>query len=174
MQRPATTGEDQSRRTFLTYGIFAIGGLITAALGIPALGSLILPTLRSRKSDWVSAGAASQYAVGQPKLNEVTITIRDGWSEQQEKKPVWVVRKSDTDFQVYNGRCVHLGCAYSWKADQNVFECPCHGGRYSIDGVVMGGPPPRPLDSLSSRVESGNLLVEFVDYRVGVPAKEAE
>jgi menaquinol-cytochrome c reductase iron-sulfur subunit len=173
MRQPPTMGDDHGRRTFLTYGIFAIGGLIAAALGIPLVGSLVLPTLRTRKPDWVSAGAASQFTVGQPKLGEVTITIRDGWSERREKKALWVVRKGDNDFRVYNGQCVHLGCAYSWKSDQNEFYCPCHGGRYSPDGVVLGGPPPRPLDLLPSRVESGNLLVEFQDYRVGVPTKEA-
>ena len=172
MQDNAKSGTDHGRRTFLTYGIFALGGLVTAALGIPLIGSLVLPTLRNRKLEWVSAGAITQFATGQPKQSEVTITTRDGYSEHQEKKTIWVIKKTDADYTVLNGRCVHLGCAYSWKADLKEFACPCHQGRYSVDGTVIGGPPPRPLDTLPWRVEQGNLLVEYRDFRLGIPGKE--
>jgi len=168
----ARTGDDLGRRTLLTYGIFAIGGLIAAAIGIPAIGSFVLPTLRSGKTNFVPAGTTNDF-VGQPKKSEVTVTKRDGWLELRQKKSVWVVRKSNTDFTVFNGTCVHLGCAFSWQPGQSEFICPCHGGRYSIDGKVLGGPPPRPLDTLNWRIDGNNLLVEYQDYRQGVPSKEA-
>ena len=41
-----------------------------------------------------------------------------------------------------------------------------------LDGKVVGGPPPRPLDTLDWRVEGGNLVVDYRDFLLGVPEKE--
>ena len=167
------TAERQvSRRTFFSYVIVAVGGFVTAATGIPLIGSLILPTLRKRTPGWVSAGALSEFPVGQPRAVTVTVTSRDGWMEKSEAKGVWVVRHGQDSFTVFNGRCVHLGCAFSWQEAQKEFLCPCHGGRYSLDGKVLGGPPPRPLDTLEWRVEQGNLMIQYQDFRLGVSQKE--
>ncbi len=160
------------RRTFLTYLNFALGGFISVALGIPLVGSLVLPTLKQREAIWSPAGPIGDYPLGQPKAATVTVTIRDGWIERQEAKGIWVVRNSQEGFTVLNGRCVHLGCAYSWVESQKEFLCPCHAGRYSLDGKVLSGPPPRPLDNLEWRVEGGNLMVRYQDFRLGIPQKE--
>jgi Rieske Fe-S protein len=36
---------------------------------------------------------------------------------------------------------------------------------------VLGGPPPRPLDTLPVKVEDGVLYAEYQDFRLGVPDK---
>lgn len=167
------TAEKQvDRRTFFNYVIAAGGAFITAVLGIPLVGSLILPTLRQRQANWVAAGAVEDFPLGQPKTATVTLTRKDGWIEQQETKGVWVLRRGEADFTVFNGRCTHLGCAFNWMENQQEFLCPCHGGRYSLEGQVTGGPPPRPLDTLEWRVEQGKLMVQYQDFRLGVPQKE--
>lgn len=164
--------EQTTRRTFLSYVIVAIGGFISTVLGIPLVGSAVLPALRAREANWVPVGSVADFPIGQPKTATVTVTRRDGWVEQTESKGVWVVRTGESSFTVFNGRCVHLGCAFNWQAAQNEFLCPCHGGRYSLDGKVVGGPPPRPLDTLEWRVEQGNLVVQYQDFRLGVSQKE--
>jgi menaquinol-cytochrome c reductase iron-sulfur subunit len=63
---------------------------------------------------------------------------------------------------VFNPRCTHLGCAYRWDARREQFACPCHGGTFAISGEVTGGPPPRALTKLSSKIEDGTLRVRFV------------
>ena len=162
----------QGRRAFLSYVILAVGGFISAAVGLPAIGSLILPTLRPRQVGWTVVGSVAGFPIGQPKQASFELVERDGWLERRDAKSVWVVRHSEDSFTVFNGRCVHLGCAYSWQEGQQEFACPCHGGRYALDGKVIGGPPPRPLDTLRWRVEGGNLVVEYQDFRLGVPQKE--
>jgi nitrite reductase/ring-hydroxylating ferredoxin subunit len=44
--------------------------------------------------------------------------------------------------------CTHLGCVVAWQDQAGEFLCPCHGGRFSADGQVLGGPPPKPLETL--------------------------
>lgn len=167
-----TAQEQVERRTFLGYVVAAVGAFITTVVGVPLVGSLILPGLREHQPNWVSAGPASDFPIGQPKAATVTVTTKDGWIEQKEAKGIWVVKHTENDFTVFNGRCVHLGCAYSWQSSLNEFVCPCHGGRYSITGKVLGGPPPRPLDTLSWKLGQGNLVVQYEDFRLGIPQKE--
>jgi Rieske Fe-S protein len=40
-------------------------------------------------------------------------------------------------------RCTHLGC--SLRAVGSEWVCPCHGGRFSLEGAVVAGPPRSPL-----------------------------
>jgi len=171
-ERHEATQRQADRRTFLGYVIAAVGAFITTAVGIPTVGSLILPALRPRQPNWVTAGEVSDFPTGQPKSVTVTVSSKDGWIEQSEAKGIWVIKHAEDSFTVFNGRGFHLGCAYSWQQGQNEFICPCHGGRYSLDGKVLGGPPPRALDTLQWRVDQGKLVVQYQDFRLGVSQKE--
>ncbi len=161
-----------TRRAFMSWAIVAIGGFITVVVGVPILGLVILPALRPTKANEVNAGPTRAFPTGIPTAATVAITTSDGWVQSKQDKGVWVVKKSETDFTVFSGRCTHLGCAYSWVAAQNQFICPCHGGHYSIAGVVLAGPPPRPLDTLNWRIDQGNLIVQYEEFRLGIPQKE--
>src|SRR5512133_2398145 len=108
-QGEENTEKQVTRRTFLSYVHVAIGSFITVLLGVPLVGSAILPALRKSQENQVSAGPLNGFNVGEPKSVDVTITIKDGWISAQQNRGVWVVKKSDNDFTVYNGRCVHLG-----------------------------------------------------------------
>jgi Rieske Fe-S protein len=57
-------------------------------------------------------------------------------------------------------QCTHRGCAVAWQDADNKFVCPCHGGTYDRTGTVLGGPPPRPLPRLQTKVEAGTLYVQ--------------
>jgi len=47
----------------------------------------------------------------------------------------------------------------SWKEAEVVYVCPCHDAHFSIDGEVVSGPPPRPLDPYETKIENGELFV---------------
>jgi cytochrome b6-f complex iron-sulfur subunit len=55
--------------------------------------------------------------------------------------------------------CTHLGCIVQWEKDKQTFLCPCHAGRYSPDGAVVAGPPPRPLAKIPFTVANGKITV---------------
>ena len=76
-----------------------------------------------------------------------------------EKATAWVVRMDDQDVVAFTPQCTHLGCAYHWESKRNYFLCPCHTSVFSIDGKVIGGPAPRPLDRYVTRIDSGKLLI---------------
>lgn len=37
-------------------------------------------------------------------------------------------------------RCPHLGCALQWNSHEHSWDCPCHGSRFSEDGMLLDNP----------------------------------
>lgn len=170
----STEQEGNSRRRFLGWTIGGIAAFLTAAIGVPAAGTVASAMLAHGEALSVRLEKLTNYPVGQPTLSQFTLTRTDGWLRTTEGRGVWVVRTSDQDVTVFNGRCTHLGCAYNWRAQNpntNRFVCPCHDGVFGLDGKVVSGPPPRPLDTLPVKVADGFVVIEYQDFRSGVPDK---
>ena len=158
--KPRVLDAQVSRRKFLAGGIGAIAGLIGAALGIPVVGYAISPALAKKEQNWVEIGSVNDFQPLQPTKVEYDVFRRDGWIDEQIKKTAWLVMsRGGESAVVYDPRCTHLGCAYRWEAKDKLFLCPCHDGKFDLDGAVIGGPPPRPLDRLKAKIEGGKILV---------------
>jgi len=155
-----TPDNDLSRRTFLRNVILAVVVLITAVLGVLLTGFAIVSALRKEASRWVEVIAVDQIPVGEPTQVNYTYSRTDGWISERAGRSVWIVNKDNVNFVVYDPRCTHLGCPYHWDSNQKKFLCPCHGGVFDIEGKVLAGPPPRPLDRLTNKVENGKLLIQ--------------
>ncbi|TAK35992.1 MAG: ubiquinol-cytochrome c reductase iron-sulfur subunit [Chloroflexota bacterium] len=161
-----------SRRSFLAAVMGGFSALVATVLGVPAVVFGLSPALKqTKKETWVQVGLPGDFKTGQPQMAEFTIFRKDGWLEESVSKSVWVVRTGDADFAVYNPRCTHLGCIVSWRPEETAFFSPCHGGVFALTGEVLAGPPPRSLDKLDWKVDGGKLVVNFKDFRLGVPEK---
>lgn len=55
--------------------------------------------------------------------------------------------------------CSHLGCLVNWDKNKDEFLCPCHGGKYDMEGMVKEGPPPAPLTRLPLKIKDGKVFV---------------
>jgi menaquinol-cytochrome c reductase iron-sulfur subunit len=159
------------RRTLLAQVIGACGAFLAALIGIPAIGAAVAPALKQEEPTWFPVGNPTSFPVGTPVPVSISVPQTDGWIQTTQVHGVWIVKQSDTQFTAYNGRCTHLGCAYSWQTEQNQFTCPCHAGVYALDGHVLAGPPPRPLDTLPVRIDDGEIQVQYQDYQLGTPEK---
>ena len=42
-------------------------------------------------------------------------------------------------------RCPHLGCALKWNKYEKTWDCPCHGSRFSENGVILDNPSQKNL-----------------------------
>ena len=157
-----------TRRSLFRWVTAAAASLIGAGLAIPLIGYVISPALKRRVSSWVDVGSVDDLKVGAPTQLDYVATVRDGWMETRVQKAVWAIKKPDGAVTVYSPICTHLGCGYRWDDTDHRFESPCHGSRFDADGLVIGGPAPRPLDLLPAKVESGRLLVQYKEFRSGL------
>ena len=66
---------------------------------------------------------------------------------------------NEGDILVTMGVCTHLGCVVAWQEQAGEFLCPCHGGRFSAVGQVLGGPPPSPLETLAVELDGDQLKI---------------
>jgi Rieske Fe-S protein len=163
------------RRTFLRWAT-AIGGVLSAFLaGVPAARAFLSPTFRrTREEKWIRLGEVDQFDPDVPTKVDFVDAVSDAWVETRRLRNVWIYTEDGETFRVYNGRCTHLGCNYSLDEEKNVFRCPCHTGFFDLKtGAVLGGPPPRPLDTLDVKVEDGILYARYQDFHLGVSEKSA-
>jgi quinol---cytochrome c reductase iron-sulfur subunit, bacillus type len=171
----AAAGTTATRRTTLGYMGAALVAFMATVAGLPMVGYLAAPLAARASAAWLSLGKADTFTPGEPRLVSVSVARQDGWRRYTEARAVWVSAEEDGQFTVLNGRCTHLGCAYSWRTEGRYagkFYCPCHDGVYDRDGTVLSGPPPRALDRLDARVIGDDLMVLQQDFRLGVPSKE--
>lgn len=152
--QPAKPTRRQFYYLTLIYGLSTIMGVMVS---IPAFLYLLLPPRAKKREQWVDAADLSQLPVGTPQ--EVTFRINkiDGWKVSSEKATAWMIKSADNEVVAFAPQCTHLGCAYHWEANAKHFVCPCHTSVFAMDGRVLSGPAPRPLDRHQVRV-TGNLV----------------
>lgn len=151
--------ESQTRRSFYITAINLLGSVIAAALAIPAAAYLLIRPKGTEDNGLTEVADLNQLKIGKP---QEVIYLRkrvDGWHKATEKASTWVVRTDDHSVIAFDPACTHLGCAYHWDAPANHFICPCHASAFSIDGKVLSGPAPRPLDRYVAKVEDGKILI---------------
>jgi quinol---cytochrome c reductase iron-sulfur subunit, bacillus type len=163
--------EGEGRRTFLGWVSAAIAGAIGLVVGIPLVGYTILPALKRQKLSWHDVGPEKGLEPSSPKEMDCIHSVTDGWQKTTTKKSVWVVKDEGGAMTVFSPLCTHLGCGYRWEGDQQQFYCPCHNSYFSVDGKVLEGPAPRPLDTLPVKIENGRVLVIYKEFKAGTAKK---
>lgn len=154
-----------SRRDFIRVTTGIVGGLIGAALGLPAIAYLVDPAFKTgAKEAWIPVGKVADMQVGTPYAFSFTRVQVNGWERTSTTHGGFVVLRSEdpNDLIVLNSRCTHLSCTVNWKEEAQAFVCPCHDAKFSKEGLVLGGPPPRPLDRYGQfRVTDAGVLEIF-------------
>lgn len=155
-----------SRREFITLFTAAFGALVAAVVGIPAVGYLLDPALKTRKTDaWIALRKLEEYPVGVPTPFSFTRSQRNGWETTFTVYGGFVLRHSETpeDMVVISSKCTHLSCRVSWAEEQQAYVCPCHDAKFGKLGEVLDGPPPRPLDTFEFRLTENVLEIRLVE-----------
>ena len=157
-----------TRRNFFRWVIQLSATVIGLGLAVPLAGYVISPVLKKREKPWVVVGNVSDLEPGSPKQLEYVTTVQDGWWETRMRKAVWGVKQDDGSITVFSPLCTHLGCGYRWDGPTRRFLCPCHGSVFDIKGHVVEGPAPRSLDLLPTRIEEGQVLVQYKEFKAGL------
>ena len=162
----SATSNQVSRRDFYKIVTALMGTFIGTVIGVPAIVYLISPGLRVKETEaWVPLGPLSKYPIGVPKLFNFTRSQINGWEKTVISYGIFVIRKDKNQIRVLSNICTHLGCRVSWHSDIQHYVSPCHNGHFDIIGNVVSGPPPRPLDEFITKIEDGNLYIQYPPFR---------
>ena len=74
-------------------------------------------------------------------------------------RPVLLVRVNETEWRAFSAVCTHLNCTVQYQETSHQIWCACHNGLYDLNGRVVSGPPPRPLDEFTVHLRGEDVIV---------------
>jgi len=71
-----------------------------------------------------------------------------------------IIKKDGKSLTAFSSKCTHLGCKINSTVNDNLV-CPCHGSKFSFDGIPQNGPATVPLNKLEivKDKSTGELVV---------------
>jgi len=136
-----------TRRTFLAFVQKFLGAVGLAAIVVPVVSYFWPSELEETPTDPIAIGPQGSIPLGQAEV------VRYG------RYPALVIN-TDAGIRAYSAVCTHFACICKYDPEINRIVCPCHDGFFDpLDGSVISGPPPRPLDAIPHFVEDGTLFI---------------
>lgn len=126
-----------------------------AFLGIWALGGAgaLAAYMRAPEEDHSSTdrivriGRLEDLRIGEARL------VRHGVS------PFFVIRTGAEQVIALSAVCTHVRCILDYDHERRGLVCPCHDGRFDLNGNVVSGPPPRALPTYEVSTRAGEVFV---------------
>lgn len=136
-----------SRREMLQY--LLKGGVLAL------LGAALYPIARylfPPRGSEASVSSVVAAGVGELATNAAKI-FRFG------NRPGILVHTSQGRLKAFSAVCTHLNCTVQYDAHDEVIWCACHNGKFDLNGQVISGPPPKPLESYQVNVRGDEIVV---------------
>ena len=113
----------------------------------PIIAYFYPSNLEDVPSEPVLIGPAAELLPGE------SMTVRFG------RYPAIVINTSE-GIRAYSAVCTHFACIVKWDHERYEIVCPCHDGFFNpINGDVISGPPPTPLNPIEVEVIDGQIYV---------------
>ncbi|NIQ97814.1 MAG: ubiquinol-cytochrome c reductase iron-sulfur subunit [Desulfuromonadales bacterium] len=143
MEQDTTT--PRQRRFFLSVLLGGVGSAVAAATLWPVWRFLSPPE---------GAGEQEQVSIARSKVD-----VGQAHFFSFRGQPAVALQPQAGQFLAFSAVCTHLGCIIQWQSDKGEFLCPCHAGRFSAQGEVLGGPPPKALETLPVATRGDQIIV---------------
>lgn len=136
-----------TRRSALSW---LLGGGVAASLA-----SFFYPVLRFLNPPHIVEAAVNEVAAG--KMQD--LKPNSGKIIKFGNKPALLVRVNDTDFKAFSAVCTHLNCTVQYQESTRQIWCACHNGTYDMNGRVVSGPPPNPLEEYAVLLRGDDVVI---------------
>jgi len=137
----------QERRTLLRW---LLGGGFTASVLsflYPAIKFMNPPSVPEASTNEVSAGKVQDLKPNSGKI------VKFG------SRPALLIRVNETEWRAYSAICTHLNCTVQFQDSTRQIWCACHNGYYDLNGKVVSGPPPRPLEGYAVHIRGEDVVI---------------
>lgn len=163
--------QETARRRFLKLAVGVLAAVNGLVLGIPVAAALFGPARKRKKAVWFAVAEVGPLPQNQPVELKFEAEAEDAFHHSRALYSVWVIKHAAGSATVFSPLCTHLDCRFIWNSGTGHFECPCHASAFAVDGKVLSGPAPRPLDRFDYRIENGRLFVRWERFKAGAPEK---
>ncbi len=133
------------RRSFLKLTLSMLGSISFVSFAYPLVRFLAPPGSHAGEKKVVLW--KHEIPVGTSKIIDIN------------EKLVIVINRPGKGFIALSKVCTHLGCLVEYEKGTNTLLCPCHAGRFDLEGNVLSGPPPRPLSKFPLKVEGDQIII---------------
>ena len=167
-------GGGEGRRGALKHLIVLGSAALGCAVAAPAVVFLAAPvrSAGARAERWVRTIRLDTLREGEPRKVSIVADQRDAWTLARDVDlgAVWLVKRG-AGVLALSAVCPHLGCSINATPD-GAFACPCHTSTFAPDGAKVGGPTPRGMDPMATKIEDGFVAVDFQKFRIGTAERE--
>jgi Rieske Fe-S protein len=70
-----------------------------------------------------------------------------------------LIHTAEGKLKAFSAVCTHLNCTVEYQSDLASIVCACHNGHFDLNGQVISGPPPKPLEEFRVDVRDDNVIV---------------
>ena len=74
-------------------------------------------------------------------------------------KPAILIHTASDEYKAFSAACTHLNCTVHYEEAGQMIGCACHNGRFGLDGRVISGPPPKPLEEYRVVLNKEEIIV---------------
>jgi Rieske Fe-S protein len=151
---------DQTRREFLRACALA------GAAGLMTLGGVGCKHDNNDNND--GGGSSCPFTVDENNnvhfdLNECGELLADNTAIRLDNtplgRPLLLTHTNGENYYALDSRCTHQGCTVG--ATTPTLDCPCHGSKFQLTGIVSAGPAASPLREFSVTKQGSVLIIEI-------------
>ena len=169
----ATEDNQGERRGFIKFLCFVIGGIVSAVPFGAGIWAYINPLTREKGVDGDGfLKITSLDAIpddGTPAKFSVIADKEDAWNKFKNISVGAIyLRKEAGKVKALHTVCPHLGCFIDYRSSKSDFFCPCHNSNFKLDGSIVSGVSPRPMDPLKIEIRNKvEVWVKFQNFQPG-------
>ena len=172
-ENEATEDNQGERRGFIKFLCIVIGGIVSAVPFGAGIWAYINPLTREKGVDGDGfLKITSLDAIpddGTPAKFSVIADKEDAWNKFKNISVGAIyLRKEAGKVKALHTVCPHLGCFIDYRSSKSDFFCPCHNSNFKLDGSIVSGVSPRPMDPLEIEIRNKvEVWVKFQNFQPG-------
>ena len=139
--------ENPERRSFFSTAFSTFGLALVGFVFYPVFKYLKQPQASGMNVETAVAAKISEMPNDSGKI------FRFGDS------PAILIKTPEGQLKSFSAVCTHLDCTVQYVPGKRHILCACHNGKYDLNGRVISGPPPRPLEEFKVFEEGEDIIV---------------
>ena len=128
--------------------------LLLGGMGLAGSAILVESCKKSSNSSSSAQGPTVNFALDLSQASNASLNTVGG---SVAANKVVVICTAANTWTALAQACTHEGCSMSYSSGASQMICPCHQGKFDINGNVVSGPPPSPIKKYTV-TKSGNIL----------------